>query len=108
MRPKLKDYVFYTETVDGALIRTFSGQVVLQGQGIYQWLERLAPHLNGERELDDLQSGLDQSRRDMVGLVIDKLVSVGAVRDAAADDESPLPPTTRQRLRGALAYAERF
>ena len=50
-RLKLRDDAFYAPTGDGICIFTNTGKVVLTGPSVFQWIDRLAPYLDGRYTL---------------------------------------------------------
>jgi len=85
MRPKLKSDVLYVPTSDGAHVFGAGADVVLHGRSAYQWLDRLAPYLDGSAELDDLLRGLPDDKRGMVEKLVGQLYAAGCLTNAAED-----------------------
>ena len=50
-RLKLRDDAYYAPTSEGICILTNSGEVVLTGPSIFQWVDRLVPYLDGSHTL---------------------------------------------------------
>ncbi|MEU3369297.1 hypothetical protein ABZ734_02205 [Streptomyces sp. NPDC006660] len=65
--------------------------------GIYPWLERLRPYLDGRTTLDQLTAGLPPQAAHHVRALVELLTREGFVRDATADLPHGLGPGTRAR-----------
>ncbi|WP_309505898.1 hypothetical protein [Streptomyces pyxinae] len=85
MRPKLKSDVLYVPTGDGVHVFGAGADVALRGRAAYQWLDRLAPHLDGSVELAALVRGLPDDKRELVGALVGRLRDAGCLVDAAED-----------------------
>ncbi|MEU8569875.1 hypothetical protein AB0C51_16225 [Streptomyces pathocidini] len=83
MRPKLKSDVLYVPTSNGVHVFGAGADVALRGPSAYQWLDRLAPHLDGSAELDDLLRGLPADKRGAVEALVRRLHAAGCVLDSA-------------------------
>lgn len=98
-RLKLRDDACYAPTSDGICILTNSGEVVLTGPSIFQWIDRLAPYLDGRHTLAELTAAMPAGRRSMVERVIDTLRERGVVVEAAdGDGEAPSLTGDERRL----------
>ena len=42
MKPKLKQSVHYAPTEDGVYFKTWTSEFAIKGQGLYEWIERIA------------------------------------------------------------------
>jgi hypothetical protein len=65
--------------------------------GIYPWLERIRPFLDGSRRLDELVADLAPQAADHVRTLVELLVREGFVRDAEGDLSHGLSPEVRAR-----------
>lgn len=106
MRPKLKDYVFYTALTDGVLFRGLNGDVILRGKELYPWVERLAPYMDGTHTLEWLSRSQNEQRKKLVTSLIERLTAAGLVRDAGQDDETLLSAHETRRYAASLAHLE--
>lgn len=106
MRPKLKDYVFFAPVEEGVLLRGFSGQAVLRGSDIYRWVERLAPYLDGQHDLDELVGNMEATRGAMVESLVRRLCEADLVRDA--DGDIRLSRQQAETYASSLAYLEQM
>jgi hypothetical protein len=59
-RLALREDAYYAPSPNdtGAVILTHQGRVSLTGPSIYQWIDRLAPFLNGQNSLPELTAAL--------------------------------------------------
>lgn len=78
-RLKLRDHTYYVPTSDGIWMLTPEREVVLTGPSIFQWIDRLAPYLNGRHTLAELTATLPAGHRQMVERIITALTERGAV-----------------------------
>ena len=70
---KLRDDAYYSQTSDGICVLTNDGTVVLTGPSIFQWVDRLAPYLDGRHTLAELTATMPAARREMTERVIHAL-----------------------------------
>jgi hypothetical protein len=89
-RLKLRDDAYYAQTSDGVCILTNEGKIELTGPSIFQWVDRLAPYLDGKHTLAELTASMPDGRRAMTERVIRMLRDRQVVVEAAeADDTAP-------------------
>jgi hypothetical protein len=81
-RLKLRDDAYYAPTGDGICILTNSGETVLTGRSIFQWVDRLAPYLDGRYTFAGLTASMPGDRKEMTGRVINALREKGMVVEA--------------------------
>ncbi|HEY2322312.1 MAG TPA: hypothetical protein VGJ82_05540 [Thermoanaerobaculia bacterium] len=96
--------VLFLRTADGVEIKGSRGAVSLRGRDIYPLLERLAPHLRGERPLRPMLAALPESKRDAVTKLCALLHERGFLRPSG-----PIEPITQYAAhfgRGAAAFRE--
>jgi hypothetical protein len=96
-RLKLRDDAYYIPTDDGICFLTDSGEVMLTGASIFQWVDRLAPYLDGRYTLAELTASMPAERRRMTERVITTLRERRVVVDVA-EVEAPEPLTDRPVL----------
>lgn len=100
-RLKLRDDAYYAPTSDGICILTNSGDVVLTGPSIYQWVDRLAPYLDGRHTLAELTASMPAERKAMTERVVTALHERGVVVEAEdGGDVEPLLTDHERRLYG--------
>ncbi|PWV52816.1 NAD(P)-dependent oxidoreductase [Nocardiopsis sp. L17-MgMaSL7] len=106
MRPKLRPDVYYVPTADGAFIIDSARSVTLRGGAIYQWVELLAPSLDGSVPLEDLTSGLSPAHQKMALDLVGLLERNGFVRDVSDDLPHTLTETELKRYQAEIAYVD--
>ncbi|MBR8740359.1 hypothetical protein [Nocardiopsis sp. MG754419] len=106
MRPKLRPDVYYVPTADGAFIIDSARSVTLRGGSIYNWVERLAPRLDGSVLLDDLTTGLQPAHEKMVRDLVTLLERNGFVRDVGDDLPHGLTEAEIERYQAEIAYVD--
>jgi hypothetical protein len=97
---KLRDDAYYAETSTGTYVLLPHGEVTLEGSSVHRWIERLAPHLDGSRSLEELTSGLPEARRAFVTGLVHTLLERGIVREIDLDREGE-PATEAMDRHGA-------
>lgn len=85
-RLALRDDVYYARTANGVAVLTHGGLTSLAGQSIYQWLDRIAPFLDGQHTLAELTAALTPERAEFVTRLVTSLLDRDAVRPVT---ESP-------------------
>ncbi|MEU3016339.1 NAD(P)-dependent oxidoreductase [Nocardiopsis sp. NPDC007018] len=106
MRPKLRPDVYYVPTADGAFIIDSARSVTLRGASIYQWVELLAPSLDGSAPLDELTSGLSPAHQKMARDLVGLLERNGFVRDVTDDLPHSLTEDELHRYQAEIAYVD--
>ena len=86
-RLKLRDDAFYAPTGDGICIFTNTGKVVLTGPSVFQWIDRLAPYLDGRYTLAELTASLPAGRRQMTERVVTALRDQRVVVEVGDDED---------------------
>ncbi len=97
-RLKLRDDAYYAPTSDGICILTNRGEVVMTGPSIFQWVDRLAPYLDGRHTLAELTAALPADRKNMTERVINALRERGVVVETGEDTDQAQPLTGDERL----------
>ena len=90
---KLRDDACYAPTSEGICILTNGGDVVLTGPSIFQWVDRLAPYLDGTHTLAELTASMPAGRRDMTERIINTLCSPYTINGhtIVIDGSGPIP-----------------
>lgn len=88
---KLRDDAYYVPTSDGVWILTPAREVMLTGRSIFQWVDRLAPYLDGRHTLAELTAALPADRKHMAEKVITVLCERGVVVEVGDDTELARP-----------------
>jgi hypothetical protein len=109
-RPRLNPDVFFVPLDDGQGTYCLSGGDVLTltGASTYDWLERLAPHLDGRYRVDELTANLTRSRRQMVEALIGALDDANLVRDVGRDEPHGLTDAELAAYAGEIAFLDSF
>ncbi|MFH9424147.1 hypothetical protein [Streptomyces sp. NPDC017529] len=108
MRPKLKPDVLYVPTADGVHLFGAGANLELRGGAIYQWVDRLAPHLNGTTTLDGLLNGLPDDKRAVVAALLRRLEDGGCLTDAEEDEPHGLTPGELRTYAAEIAFVEYY
>lgn len=106
MRPRLKSDVLYVPTGDGVHVFGAGADLALRGRSAYQWLDRLAPHLDGTAELDDLVGRLPDDKRQAVYALVGQLHAAGCLIDAGEDLPHRLTPQELETYASEIAFIE--
>ncbi|MGW8401067.1 hypothetical protein ACWGLP_31045 [Streptomyces lydicus] len=106
MHPRLKSDVLYVPTGDGVHLFGAGADLALRGRSAYQWLDRLAPHLDGSIELDDLVSRLPLDKREAVRSLVGQLHAAGCLVDAGEDLPHGLTEREVQAYASEIAFIE--
>ncbi|MCX4744069.1 hypothetical protein OG455_00830 [Kitasatospora sp. NBC_01287] len=99
MRPRLLPDTHLLPSEQGVVIRGPRHTVALPAPGLYPWLERLRPFLDGSRSVGELVADLPPQAAQHVRTLVELLLREGFVRDAGAD----LPHTLSPRVRAQHA-----
>lgn len=97
MRPRLLPDTHLLPSDQGVVIRGPRHTVALPAPGLYPWLERLRPFLDGSRSTGELVADLPPQAAQHVRTLVELLAREGFVRDAAADLPHTLSPEVRTR-----------
>lgn len=106
MRPRLKSDVLYVPTGDGVHVFGAGADLALRGSSAYQWLDRLAQHLDGSVELDDLVGRLPDDKRQVVHALVGQLHAAGCLVDAAEDLPHRLTRRELETYASEIAFIE--
>jgi hypothetical protein len=109
-RLALREDAYYAPSPDGAgaVILTHQGRVSLTGTSIYQWIDRLAPFLNGRNSLSELTAALPPQRRQLVEQIVTTLLDRGVVRQLGEDEPHGLNTTETATYRAELGFLGYF
>ncbi|MFF7409134.1 hypothetical protein [Streptomyces lydicus] len=106
MRPRLKSDVLYVPTGDGVHVFGAGVDLALRGRSAYQWLDRLAPHLDGSVELDELVGRLPNDKRQVVHTLVGQLRAAGCLVDAGEDLPHGLTRRELETYASEIAFIE--
>ena len=108
MRPKLKNDTLYVPSENGIYFAASHGNFALQGPQIYQWVDRIAPFLDGSRTLEDLVDGLPAAQVEMVSGLVTLLAERGYVKDVADDEPHSLEPDEEEAFSAEIAFVDHY
>lgn len=108
MRPKLRGDTKYVPTPDGVYLQNNRRVLRIPGKQVYQWVDRLAPYLDGNRSLVELTDGLSADRAEMVDQLVEMLAGAGFVKDVEADDSHTLSPAEVEAYAPEIAFIDYF
>jgi putative thiazole-containing bacteriocin maturation protein len=108
MRPKLKGDAYWVPVEDGAYFLSNERSLHLKGRHVAQWIDRLAPHLDGRTDLDDLVAGLQPDKQHMVRTLVTALADAGYVDDSGQDAPHSLTDEELRLYASEITYLEYF
>lgn len=108
MRPKLNADTYYMEVADGAFFRNSRGIMQVKGKNAYRWMEALAPHLDGQHDLEELLSDLDADRARTARDLLQALQENSFLRDIDQDLPHGLPDDLLTEYAPEIAFIESF
>ncbi|MDW6058521.1 group-specific protein [Streptomyces sp. FXJ1.4098] len=103
-RLKLVRQVRYAPTENGAAVLGPSGALALRGAGVYAWLERLWPLLDGAQDVDAVLAQLPDGHRAVATRLLETLQRRDFLREATEPRPHGLTATELHRHRHEIAY----
>ncbi|MEH7115327.1 putative thiazole-containing bacteriocin maturation protein [Neobacillus niacini] len=108
-RLKVKRDSFYLpDPKGGVYFRNNLNSFRMEGNTIYQWIEKLMPLFNGEQSLGDLTEGLTAPYRNRVYELGETLYKNGFVRDVSQDKTHGLNPKVLAKYASQIEFIENF
>ncbi|WHY77779.1 putative thiazole-containing bacteriocin maturation protein [Neobacillus sp. WH10] len=108
-RLKVKRDSFYLpDPKGGVYFRNNLSSFRMEGNTIYQWIEKLVPMFNGEQSLGDLTDGLTEPYRNRVYEIGETLYRNGFVRDVSQDRTHDLNPKVLEKYASQIEFIENF
>ncbi|MCJ8008875.1 putative thiazole-containing bacteriocin maturation protein [Lederbergia wuyishanensis] len=108
-RIKLKrDTFFLPDSNGGVYFRNNLNSFRMEGNTIYQWIEKLLPMFNGEYTMGELTMGLTAPYRDRVYEIGETLYSNGFVRDLSKDSPHQLNQNVLEKYASQIEFIENF
>ncbi|GGS80308.1 hypothetical protein DYH53_26700 [Klebsiella pneumoniae subsp. pneumoniae] len=104
----LRPDAYYAEVDGGVYFISHQGETFIAGPTVHQWLDRLAPLLDGTRTLDRLTAGLPADRAAFVTKLVGVLAERGLVRMVGPGTPDTLTDAERHEYRGLLSYLGYF
>jgi hypothetical protein len=83
VKPELARDAYFAPVPDGVYWLTNRGPVTLTGRSIAEWIDRLAPFLDGQRSLAELVAHLPLDRGAFVSQIVRTLHEQGLVKDVS-------------------------
>ncbi|WHY89195.1 putative thiazole-containing bacteriocin maturation protein [Neobacillus cucumis] len=103
-----RDTFFIPDPKGGVYFRNNLNSFRLEGQTIYQWIEKLLPMFNGEQTLGALTEGLSAPYRDRVYEIAETLYKNGFVRDVSKDLPHQLRRPVLEKYASQIEFIENF
>ena len=108
-RLKVKRDSFYLpDPKGGVYFRNNLSSFRMEGNTIYQWIEKLVPMFNGEQSLGDLTDGLTAPYRNRVYEIGETLYKNGFVRDVSQDRTHDLNRIILEKYASQIEFIENF
>ncbi|WP_434451788.1 hypothetical protein [Lentzea sp. E54] len=108
LRPRLKSDVLYVPIDGGVHVFGAGADVALHGGGAYAWLDRIAPYLDGSRELGELVGALPADKADAVTAIVRRLAEAGCVVDATEDEPHGLTARELETYSSEIAFLDYY
>ncbi len=106
MRPKLKSDTFFIPIDEGVYVRNNEKSFTIKGKTLAAWLERLAPLLDGQHDLQDLCEALPAEKRQVIKHLILKLADQGCVKDTSHELPHTLSPAIMETYGPAITFID--
>ncbi|OIK15763.1 putative thiazole-containing bacteriocin maturation protein [Bacillus sp. MUM 116] len=103
-----RDTFFLPDPKGGVYFRNNVSSFRMEGQTIYQWIEKLLPMFNGEQTLGALTEGLSGPYRDRVYEIAETLYKNGFVRDVSKDLPHQLNRQVLEKYASQIEFIENF
>ncbi|NRD79572.1 putative thiazole-containing bacteriocin maturation protein [Bacillus sp. BRMEA1] len=103
-----RDTFFLQDQKGGVYFRNNISSFRMEGNTIYQWIEKLLPLFNGEHTLGELTQGLTGPYRDRVYEIGETLYKNQFVRDASKDIPHELNRQVLERYASQIEFIENF
>jgi putative thiazole-containing bacteriocin maturation protein len=107
-KPRLKNDTLYIPAAEGVHIVSNAGMLTLKGKHVYQWLDSVAPYLDGTRLLSEITGKLSADRRSLVVNLVRALLDKGFVKDVTSDRPSGLSAEEREGYASAIAFVDYY
>ncbi|RFU68592.1 putative thiazole-containing bacteriocin maturation protein [Peribacillus saganii] len=103
-----RDTFFLPDPKGGVYFRNNLSSFRMEGNTIYQWIEKLMPLFNGEQTLGDLTEGLTAPYRERVYQIGEILYQQGFVRDISKDTPHQLDSHVLEKYASQIEFIENF
>ena len=106
MKPRLRSDTLYLPGPEGVYLLSNRGTLTLHGRSAYEWLDRLAPYLDGTHSLQELTSGLSSDRCDTVVGLVTALADKGFIKDVTEDRPHTLTAEEERAWASEIAFID--
>ncbi|KFM99878.1 putative thiazole-containing bacteriocin maturation protein [Bacillus clarus] len=101
-----KDTFFLPDSNGGVYFRNNTSSFRMEGNGIYDWIEKLMPMFNGNHSLEELTTGLPLPYQNRVLEIGEILYKNGFVRDISQDAPHELEEALLERYASQVEFLE--
>lgn len=108
VRPRLRGDVYVMRVQEGAYIRSNLGGSMLKGASTYEWIQRIAPMLDGTRTLGELCAAVPESSRAALAKLVLLLHGKGYVKNVLDDRPHTLTADLAKTYAANIAFIEYF
>ncbi|MCU7826896.1 hypothetical protein, partial [Kitasatospora sp. DSM 101779] len=108
IRPRLRGDVYVMRVPEGAYIRSNLGGSMLKGASTYEWIQRIAPLLDGTRTLGELCATVPEQSRAALAKLTLLLLGKGYVKDVLDDRPHTLTADLARTYAANIAFVEYF
>ncbi|GIN22777.1 MAG TPA: putative thiazole-containing bacteriocin maturation protein [Bacillus bacterium] len=103
-----RDTFFLPDSKGGVYFRNNSSSFRMEGNTIYQWIEKLIPMFDGEKTLGELTEGLTTPYRNRVYEIGETLYKNGFLRDVSKDTPHQLNSSVLEKYASQIEFIENF
>ncbi|MCX2951554.1 YcaO-like family protein [Lentzea sp. NEAU-D7] len=104
----LRPDAHYAPVDGGVFFVSHQGETFIAGASVHQWLDRLAPLLDGSRTMDQLTANLPAERAEFVTRLVGTLRARGLVRDVGPVEPDSLTDGEREEHSALLSFIGYF
>ncbi|WP_159400826.1 hypothetical protein [Streptomyces sp. NRRL B-24484] len=108
IRPRLRGDVYVMRVPEGAYIRSNLGGSMLKGASTYEWIQRIAPLLDGTRTLGELCAAVPEQSRAALAKLTLLLLGKGYVKNVLDDRPHNLSAELATTYAANIAFVEYF
>ena len=108
VRPRLRGDVYVMRVPEGAYIRSNLGGSILKGASTYEWIQRIAPMLDGSRTLGELCAAVPEPSRASLAKLVLLLQGKGYVKNVLDDRPHTLSAELAKAYAANIAFIEYF
>lgn len=108
VRPRLRGDVYVMRVPEGAYIRSNLGGSMLKGASTYEWIQRVAPMLDGSKTLGELCASVPENSRAALAKLIMLLHGKGYVKNVLDDRPHTLSADLTTTYAANIAFIEYF